>query len=275
VSSLAYLGPAGTFNEQAALRFDPGADHTPQPSHTAVVAAVRDGRVDRGVAAIENSLDGPVTETTDALIQSEGVYICAELVLPIEHNLIAAPETAITDIDIVMSHPSALGQCRAFLERELPQARLEAALSTAAAVAVAVKTPRMAAIGNRRAAELTGGRILRQGIQDASLNKTRFVILDREDAAASGDDKTSIAFTVTHDRPGTLLGVLRELSERSINMTRIESRPSREGLGIYVFLVDFQGHRSDPLVEQALAAVREQAHYFRLLGSYPRFHEPA
>jgi prephenate dehydratase len=170
-----------------------------------------------------------------------------------------------------MSHPSALAQCRAFLERELPGTRLEAALSTAGAVEAAMKRPGAAAIGTRRAAELQGAPILAAAIQDVAHNKTRFWVLGREDAPAGGDDKTSIAFTVAHDRPGTLLGVLRELADRAINLTRIESRPSREDLGIYIFLIDFQGHHDDKPVAEAIAAVRERAHYFRLFGSYPRF----
>jgi prephenate dehydratase len=270
-----YLGPPGSFGEQAALHFSPKGRLLPFPSHTALVAAVRDGAVARGLAAVENSLEGAVSETLDALIQAESVSIAGELVLPVEQNLIAAPGTSLEDIDVVMSHPSALGQCRAFLERMLPQARLEAALSTAAAVMEAVGTPRAAGIGTRRAAELAGGAILAERVQDEALNKTRFLVLAGEDAAPTGTDKTSIAFTVAHDRPGTLIGVLQELSSRSINLTRIESRPARQDIGIYIFLIDFEGHRRDRSVAEALEVVEGKAHYFRLFGSYPRFVEAA
>lgn len=270
-----YLGPPGTFGEQAALVYDPTAELVPLSSHAAVVKAVDQSELDAGVAGIENTVEGGVTETMDALIQAERVFICAELVLPVEHLLIAAPGTRLEEVEVVMSHPQALAQCRGFLERRLPAARLEAALSTAAAVESAVRTPRAAAIGTRRAAELSGGAVLAEGIQDVAHNKTRFVALARQDAPPTGDDKTSIAFTVAHDRPGTLIGVLRELSDRSLNMTRIESRPSRQDLGIYIFLVDFQGHRSDPVVAEALAAVQARSYYFRLFGSYPRFVEAA
>jgi prephenate dehydratase len=140
-------------------------------------------------------------------------------------------------------------------------------------VAAAIRTRAAAAIGTRRAAELAGGAVLAKGIQDVARNKTRFLVLARQDAPRTGDDKTSIAFTTAHDRPGSLIAVLRELSERGINLTRIESRPSREELGIYVFLIDFQGHRDDAQVAEALAAVRDRAYYFRLFGSYPRFVE--
>ena len=270
-SRVGYLGPPGTFGEQAAYTYDPQAEHVPLSSNAGVVDAVADGRVEEGVAPIENSLDGAVNETLDALIRNEGVFVRGEFVLAVEQNLVAAPGTRLDDIVIVMSHPSALGQCTGFLQRTLPNARLEAALSTAAAVQDAVKQRGAAGIGTRRAAELAGGEIIAAGIQDVANNKTRFLVLAQSDAAPSGDDKTSIAFTVAHDRPGTLLGVLQELASRGINLTRIESRPSREDIGIYVFLIDFQGHRQDAAVAEAIAAVQTRAHYFRLLGSYPRF----
>jgi prephenate dehydratase len=266
-----YLGPPGTFGEQAALHYDRESDLVPLPTHTAVVEAVLQGSVDQGIAAVENSLEGAVNETLDALLRMEGVFVKGELVLPIEYNLIAASGTRLEDVTVVMSHPVALPQCRDFLEKALPWARVEAALSTAAAVETAVKTPGAAALGTRRAAELSGGAILAEGIQDVATNKTRFLVLAREDAPPTGDDKTSIAFTVPHDRPGSLLSVLEELARRKINMTRIESRPSREDLGIYVFLVDFQGHRRDGLVAEALEAVRVKSQTLRLFGSYPRF----
>lgn len=268
---MAYLGPPGTFGEQAALQFAPDASLVPFPSHGAVVAAVAKGEMDDGLVPIENSLEGAVNDSLDALLQAENVRIRAELVLPIEHCLVAAQGTQMQDIEVIMSHPQALAQCRTFLEEKLPVVRLEAALSTAGAVETAVRTPRAAAIGTRRAAELNGAVVLAGGIQDVKRNKTRFVVLSLTDSPRSGDDKTSIAFTVAHDRPGTLMGVLKEFADGNINLTRIESRPSREELGIYVFLLDMQGHQEDAGVAEALAAVKSQAYYFRLLGSYPRF----
>jgi prephenate dehydratase len=272
-TKVGYLGPPGTFAEQAALLHSPESVLVPLPSNWAVVAAAARGEVDEALAPIENSVEGAVSETLDALIQFESLHMRRELVLPVEHCLIAAPGTPLAQVKVVVSHPQALAQCRAYLERHLPEARVEAALSTAAAVSQAVATRDTAAIGTRRAAELSGGTVLAAAIQDVPLNKTRFVVLAASDSAPSGDDKTSIAFTVAHDRPGTLLGVLSELSERQINMTRIESRPSREDLGIYIFLIDFQGHRQEPLVQEALSSVEKKSHYFRLFGSYPRFVE--
>ena len=269
--SIAFLGPRGTFGEQVARLYAPEAQHLPFPSHTAVIRAIQDGAVAEAVVAIENSLEGAVPDTLDGLLQAEDVAFKAELVLPIEHNLIAAPGKRLEDIEVVMSHPQALAQCRSFLEAKLPRARLDAALSTAAAVEEAVRTPGAAGIGTRRAAELAGGQILAAGVQDVAQNKTRFLVLAREDAIPTGDDKTSIALTVPHDLPGSLLGVLQELAARNLNMTRIESRPSREDLGIYIFLIDFQGHRTEEAAAAAIDAVRAKSSYFRLFGSYRRY----
>lgn len=273
MKKVGYLGPPGTFGEQAGLAYNAKASLVALPSNSAVVAAVAKGEVEEAIAPVENSLEGAVSETLDALLQYEGIFIRHELVLPVDHCLIAAPGTKLEEIRVVTSHPQALAQCRGYLEHHLPGVALEAALSTAAAVEKAVRTPGFAAIGTRRAAELTGGLVLAASVQDVSPNKTRFVVLAKSDSAASGDDKTSIAFTVAHDRPGTLLGALSELSERSINMTRIESRPSRQDLGIYVFFIDFQGHREESHVAEALKALEAKAHYFRLFGSYPRYKE--
>lgn len=271
MTRLGFLGPPGTFGEQAARTFDVTADQVALPSNSSVVEAVRDGSVEQGIAPIENSLEGAVNETLDTLLKAENVSIHAELVVPVEHNLIAAAGVAMEDVQVVMSHPQALAQCRAFLEGSVPNARLEAALSTSAAVEAAVRRSDAAAVGTRRAAELNGAVLLATGVQDVRQNKTRFIVMARNDSPPSGDDKTSFAFTVAHDRPGTLIGVLQELSIRDINLTHIESRPSREELGIYVFLIEFQGHRSEEAVADALAAIESRSHYFRVLGSYPRF----
>lgn len=272
---LAYLGPAGTFSEEAALSYDGDARLLPFASVAAVAAAVDSGMADEGVAAIENSLEGSVNDTLDVLIHESALSICHELVLPIEHCLLAAPNTLSTEIKVVYSHPQPLGQCRHFLERCFPKADLTAALSTAAAVEEAVAHQGTAAIGTRRAAEIYGAQILAHGIQDNPSNKTRFVVLAPKDRPASGCDKTSIAFSVAHDRPGTLVGVLHEFSDRQINLTKIESRPSKQELGVYIFLLDMDGHRTDPAMAQALDKVREQAFFFKVLGSYPRYAPPA
>jgi prephenate dehydratase len=268
---LAYLGPPGTFSEQAALLHDSQAQLIPFTSVTAVAAAVDSGMADEGVAAIENSLEGSVNETLDILIHESDLSICRELVLPIEHCLLAAPAASSPDVRVIYSHPQVFGQCRRFLARCFPKAQLEAALSTTAAVEQMLSQQGAAAIATQRAAEIYAAQVLARGIQDNPSNKTRFVILTPHDCPPTGHDKTSIAFTVAHDRPGTLVNVLHEFSDRQINLTKIESRPSKEELGVYIFLVDMDGHRADPAVAEALQRVREQAFFFKVFGSYPRY----
>jgi prephenate dehydratase len=274
-----YLGPPGSFGEQAALLYqalaNPSLELQPFPTHTAVIQAVQTRQVGSAIVPVENSLVGAVRDTLDEILTAPNVCYCHELALSVEHHLIAAPGTSLAEVKAVMSQAEALAQCRRFLDSTLPGMPLEAAFSTAAAVETAVQTPGLAAVGTLRAAELHGGEVLARAIQDEHENHTRFVAIAREDGAPTGDDKTSIAFTVPHDRPGTLLGVLRELAERQINMTHIESRPSRLGLGIYIFLIDFQGHRSEPAAAAALDAIERQSSFFRVLGSYPRFAKTA
>jgi prephenate dehydratase len=272
---IGYLGPPGTFGEQAALLYrrqaDLRANLKPFATHAEVVRNVDSGAIDLGIVPVENALEGAVTESLDAILAAPNVWLCAELMLPVEHHLVAAPGTALSAVGIVMSHPQALAQCRGYLERELPNARLEASLSTASAVEEASRTPGVAGIGTRRAAELHGGIILAESIQDEAQNETRFVALARHDAPATGDDKTSIAFGVDHDRPGTLIAALREISDRGLNMTHIQLRPSRRGVGIYVFLIDVLGHKTEPAVAGALAGLKQCTNFLRILGSYPRF----
>ena len=270
MTRLAYLGPPGTFSEEAALRYQPAAQLLPFPSEAAVAAAVESGRADEGVLAVENSIEGSVTRTLDVLIHESQLAIRHELILPIEHCLIVRPGMTVEEVQAIYSHPQALNQCRRYLEGRFPRARQEGALSTAAAVEEMLTVEGGAAIGPERAAALHGAEVLERGVQDNPYNKTRFVVLGPTDSEPTGRDRTSIAFTVAHDRPGTLVGVLHELSDRNINLTKIESRPSREELGIYIFLVDLEGHRSEPVVAEALAAVKAKAFFFRVLGSYPR-----
>jgi prephenate dehydratase len=247
----------------------------PCNSVAAVAGAVESGRADEGVIAIENSLEGTVTDSVDVLVHDSELSIRGELVLPIRHCLLARPGLQAKGVRVIFSHPQALAQCRHFLERRYPRAQVEAALSTTAAVEQVMGRQDAAAIGTHRAAEIYNAHILAQDIQDSRLNQTRFVVVGPTDSAPTGNDKTSIAFTVAHDRPGTLAGVLQEFSQRQINLTKIESRPSKQELGIYIFLVDLKGHRTEPTVAEALEAVKAKAFFFKVLGSYPRYEPPA
>ena len=272
---IAFLGPVGTFSEEAALRYDPEADLEPFPNIPAVALAVASGIADEGVVPIENSLEGSVTHTLDILIQEERLLIRHELVLPIEHCLLVKPGTRSSEIQTVYSHPQALAQCRDFLERCFPKAQLVASLSTVAAVEdmKAASSP-SAAISPRRAAALQEVDILAQGIQDSSSNETRFVILADTDHPPTGRDKTSLCFSFRDDKPGLLYSVLGEFAKRNINLAKVESRPTKQSLGQYIFLIDCEGHREDALVKEAIGAVKNEASVLRIFGSYPRWSEP-
>jgi prephenate dehydratase len=268
---LAFLGPAGTFSEKAALLCDPQAQLLPFATVAAVAVAVDSGMADEGIMAIENSLEGSVTDTLDVLIHESALLIRRELVLPIEHCLLVKPGTTADQVTTVYSHPQALGQCRRFLERCFPRARMEASLSTTAAVEQMMQQDGAAAVATMRAAELYKAQVLARAIQDNQNNETRFVLVAASDSAATGRDKTSLAFSVPQDRPGSLVDALKEFSDRRINLTKIESRPTKQELGKYVFLVDLEGHRTDPKVAQALEGVQALAYFFKVFGSYPRF----
>lgn len=272
MTRIAYLGPPGTNGEEAAIRRDARATHIPRVSHAAVAAAVESGEADEGVVAIENSINGSVAETLDILIHETSLQIQAEIVVPIEHVLIVKPGTDLGAVRLVYSHPQALGQCRRYLESAFPEAALDAALSTAEAVELAMKRGGdAAAIGSERAATLYGGEVVARDIQDVGNNVTRFVVLGRGQTRSTGRDRTSIAFTFPEDRPGALASVLKEFADRGLSCSKMESRPTREVFGEYVFLVDFEGHVDDPIVREALAAIRPVCAELKVFGSYPRW----
>jgi prephenate dehydratase len=268
---LAFLGPPGTFGEEAAIRYAPGAEMLPFPSHAAVAAAVESGMADQGLVAIENLINGSVAETLDILIHETTLEIQSEVIIPVVHNLIVKPGTRADQVQIIFSHTQALGQCRKFIERCFPRAQVEAALSTTEAVDLALKRDGdAAAISTARAAELRGAEILARGIQDSDANVTRFLVLGRGQSAPTGRDRTSIAFTFTEDRPGALASVLNAFASAGINCTKIESRPTKATFGEYVFLIDFEGHALDPEGAAVLAAIRPLCGELKVFGSYPR-----
>jgi len=269
---IAYLGPPGTFTEEAALLHDKTAQLIPFPSIPGVAVAVASGMAEEGVVAIENSIEGSVTDTLDLLIHESGVLIKKELVLPIEHHLLVKPGTEASEVKVLYSHPQALAQCRHFIERCFPRVEVVAALSTAAAVEEMMASPHPAtAIGTSRAAELYGAETLAKGIQDQAANVTRFVVLAPTDHPPTGFDKTSLCFAFADDRPGVLCEVLQEFAQRNINLAKVESRPSKESLGKYIFLIDLEGHHDDPSISEALQIVRQKTSLFKVFGSYPRY----
>jgi prephenate dehydratase len=270
---IAYLGPPGTFSEEAAIAYGgPGAEYLPLASIPAVVTAVETGAATVGVLPIENVLEGSVTATLDLLIHETDLRIAGETVIPIRHYLVARAGISLPQITVLYAHPQSLGQCRRFVERCLPGVATIASLSNSAAPAEAMADERpAAAISTLRAAELNGAQILARDIQDRAGNVTRFIALGREDSPPTGDDKTSICFGFVEDRPGILVGVLEEFARENINMTKLESRPSKATLGEYIFLVDINGHRADPKIASVLERIQAKTGLFKLFGSYPRW----
>jgi prephenate dehydratase len=274
--SVAYLGPAGTHTEEALVASAPGpVERIPHATLHETVMAVQEGATDRAVVPIENSLEGGVAATLDALAgDADRVRIVAEVVHPIHHQLVARPGVELADVEGVISFPHATGQCERFLHEHLPGAEWLPASSTAEAVRlVAESDSPLAALGSSLAAELYGARVLAADVEDRGDNETRFVWLARAgeaDPPPAEGSKTSIVFWGFNDvSPGALVAVLRELSDRGINLTRIESRPGRVRLGHFRFFADLEGHADVAPVPEALEALGRRVETLRMLGSYP------
>ena len=281
---VAFLGPAGTYSDEALRASAPPGplEAVPFPTLWETIMAVQRGEVHRALVPIENALEGSVPATLDALaVEATGVRIAAEVVHPIHHCLIAGRPLALERIERVVSHPQAIAQCARFLRERLGPIERASASSTAEAVRlVSVGPPTWAALGPRLSAELYGCVLLAEGVEDRPDNVTRFVWLARRESSdtkrigASG--KTSIVFWGFADQsPGALVRVLGELAERGINLTKIESRPRRLGLGRYMFFADLEGGIAEPRVAAALEALGRHVEVLRVLGSYPQAAEPA
>ncbi len=277
---VAFLGPAGTFTEEA-LRASAAraVEEIAVASVREAVMAVQERRVDRAVVPIENALEGSVRATLDTLAaEATDVRIEAQVTHPIRHCLIARSGVELEDVSRVVSHPQAMSQCRRFVRERLAAAERTAAASTAEAVRTVSETSDpWAAIGSRLSAELYGCRVLAEGVEDRPDNVTRFVWLapagERDEGRSS---KTSIVFWGFNDEsPGALVGVLSEFAERGINLTKIESRPRRVQLGHYMFFTDLEGGEHDPAVAEALEALRRRVSSLRVLGSYPAADSPS
>lgn len=277
---IGHLGPPGTHGEEAlraALTDATDAwELVALDSNGDVVRAVESGAVEAGFVPIENSVEGAVTETIDALVHdAPGVRIVGEIVWPAHHSLIAAGPLALEEITTVASHPQALAQCQEFISRELPNARRLAQVSTAEAVRDAIEqNAGRAAIGSHIAAEIYGGTVLAEKIEDSAGNKTRFVWLARgEDSPwtppADTVVRTSLVFSGFNDTsPGGLVGILNEFAERDVNMSKIESRPQRTSLGHYLFFVDLDGAEDAPAIAGAINGVAQKVDKLRVLGCY-------
>ena len=269
-----YLGPPGTFTEQALLTQPDlaSAELVPYPTMADVLRATETGLVDLGFVAIENSIEGTVNVTSDTLAFDVDVLIQREVVIPIQQHLLGLAGASLHDIATVVSIPHATAQCRRYLHEHLPAVATEAANSTAeAAERVAAEGDRtVAAIGNELAADVYGLEVLAADIEDHPENQTRFVaVAPRSIPAPTGHDKTSLVVAQRADRPGSLLAILQEFAARSINLTRLESRPTKKALGDYCFLLDLEGHVADDVVADCLRALQTKHAEVKFLGSYP------
>jgi prephenate dehydratase len=273
---VAYLGPAGTFSEDAlrAAAGNAGFEPLPAPTIFDAITAVDEGTADRALVPFENSLEGSVRATLDTLaFDAPSVAIVGEHDEAITNNLIARRPLEPADIEVVISHPQASAQCARFIRVELPRAQVRAAPSTADAVReVASSDEPWAALGGTAAAAIYDCVVLREGVEDDAGNVTRFVWLAPAGTEARGEGpfKTTLCFSeLGADHPGALVEALTEFSSRDVNLTRIESRPLRLGLGRYMFFLDIEGGESEPAVAAAIEALRAKAEKVRLLGSYP------
>lgn len=273
-TTVAFLGPVGTFSE-AALLSQPdlaAADLVALPTFSAVLNAVEAGEVDLGFVAIENAIEGTVNVTQDTLAFDADLLIQREVVLAVHLDLMVLPGVTAAEVTRVWSYPHALAQCRRYLARELPHADAEASNSTAdAARLLAEHDDRHgAAIAPSRAAEVYGLDVVAHAIEDHDDNATRFVLVARSGIPApTGHDKTSIVVFQRADEPGSLLAILQEFAARGVNLTKLESRPTRRGLGDYCFLIDLEGHLADEVVADALRSLKTKQADVKFLGSYP------
>jgi chorismate mutase/prephenate dehydratase len=265
--TVAFMGPAGTFSHMAARKAFPGEATLETPTIAAVLDRVEQGAADFGVIPIENSTEGGVSATLDALLESS-LQISGEFVIDVPLCLVARHADR-SRFRRVPSHPQPLAQCRRWLARELPGAALESTASTTVAAAEAARDDEIAAVASHLAAELHELVLVAENIQDRSGNATRFVIVGKSDAVPTGRDKTSLMFSTPHER-GALRRALGVFDDAGINLTRIESRPLAERRWEYVFFADLEGHRKDPAVAQALERLGELCSVVRVFGSYPR-----
>lgn len=282
MSSIGFLGPLGSFSDEALQLFmsqqkdwkEDCPDPIPFTTIPKLLSACDRHEIDYGFVPLENSSEGQVGATMDTLGQTENLYIFKEFIHPIEQCLLTPKPLELNQIERVYSHEQALGQCRDFLETHLPQAEQIVSLSTAqAAQKVSSTQENWAAIGTRRAAELYSLHCQAERIQDAMLNATRFILVTHSLAEMSPEmsakDKTSLLI-IASNVPGSLSQILQEFATRNINMSRIESRPSKKKLGEYVFFIDIDGYVFSPVIQEVLWSLREKNVSTKLLGSYPK-----
>ena len=264
---IGYLGPGGSFSHTAAmLKFGQSVEYEPLTDIASIFEEVSKGHCDLGLAPVENSMGGGVIETLDALIDSD-VKVCAEVLMSIHQNLLA--NCSLEEIEVIYSKPEVFAQCRNWLSSTFKDAQTIATASTAKAAQMAAEQPKAAAIGSYTAAELYGLKVIYENIEDNANNVTRFLVISKEDARRTGEDKTAILFSTSH-KAGALADVLDVMRQFGVNLTNITSRPSKKREWEYYFFADFLGHRTDENVIEALEASRKHCLQLSILGSYPR-----
>jgi chorismate mutase / prephenate dehydratase len=268
---IAYLGPEGTYTQAAVLKqFGDAVTARPATAIDEIFRDVESGAADYGVVPVENSIGGVVSHTLDELVHTK-LHICGEVALPVHHHLLST-ETDVTRIGTVYSHPQSFAQCRKWLDARLVKAQREAVASNGlAARMVKERGAGVAAIASLQAGQINGLNILAANIEDDPNNTTRFLVIGKHDPAATGDDVTAIVLTAHRNQPGALFKLLQPFADAKLDMTRIESRPIK-GAAVpdYYFFIDFAGHVTADPVRQALDAVRVNAAFLKVLGSYPR-----
>jgi len=262
---IGFLGPQGTYAEEAASKL--GGKLIAFDSIMEVMEAVNQEQVDIGVVPIENSIEGPVGVTLDLLVHEYDLKISGEIILPVSHKLLLNHGSSVEDIELVYSHAQALSQCRKFIENM--GAKPVATPSTSKAAEMVKGKKNAAAIGTQRAADLYSLKVASNDIQDYRDNLTRFIIISKHDQKPTGHDKTSIVFSLVEDRPGGLYDVLGVFAKCNVNLTKIESRPSKKKLGNYIFFIDFQGHKDNEEVKNILNNIKNKTLCVKILGSYP------
>lgn len=276
-TKIAYLGPAGTYCDEAAHRFMEklelqDVELVECVSFTEIFDNVERGRCDYGVVATENALEGPVTACLDNFATHTNVEILAETVLDIHHCLVIHPDAEVTDIKTIVSHPQGIGQCRRYITEYFPGRTTSSASSTASGVRKAMNDKTIASIANKFAAELYGAKIYEESIEDHFGNQTSFALIARQgmpEVFPEKERKTSILLSLKQDKSGSLLMILSEFAYADINLTKIQSRPTKQALGDYMFFIDFEGSTSDVDVQTALNCLRLKLHEVKVLGSYP------
>ena len=274
-----YLGPEGTFSEEASTLYEKkigSADFMSYSTFHDILIDVDKGNIDEGIVPIENSVEGTIGIVTDMLVNDVNLKIRQEIVVPVKHYLLAKDKVNLNQITEVISHPQAIDQCKLYLRKHLPKAKIHFAYSTSEAAKQVASTMTLsskdvpAAISTKASAKLYKLEIIAEGINDYKDNCTRFVVLAKKGHDKTGKDKTSIVFSILKDRPGGLYDILGEFAQRHINLTKIESRPTKMTLGEYYFFIDIQGHGTDKIVSDALDKIKKKASFFKILGSYPQ-----